>query len=344
MSLLNSAVSLFFLLFFSELSAENFKRLAPILEARDERARQKAAAAEGLESPFQGGWEKLAALSWTIGVSLPFLAFSAGCHFFLPRVAVVDNLVIGSAVGNNILALSLVFGLVLLKGPLTFFRVRSLTSPVFLLLAAVAFVLTGLNERITSLEGTLLILLTLAYGFYFRSFSSEWKHFEKAKSSPQLLESSEGILPFIAVICLAIGFFALAVLVSFPFVRGIFMAVDAGKITSTQTAVYIVAPLLSLPWLLKALQSIRGNPTVKARTISNITHGCLLNILFVPGINALVTDRYLAPQFVEVHFVALLVATGVFVVSLLIEKEEGGILSPLLIAFYLLYTGIGFLL
>ncbi len=341
MSFWNSSASLFFLLLFSEFSAENFKRLAPVLEARDERARQKLTGDE-ITSPLQKGWEKFAALSWTIGISLPFLVFSTGCYFFLPKVAVVDNLVIGSAVGNNVLALSLVFGLVLLRGPLTFFRVRSLTSPVFLLLAAVAFVLAGLNDRITTGEGIILLLLTFGYGFYFRSFSSEWKHFEKSKSAPGYLEATEGMLPFFAVICLAIGFFALAVLVSFPFIRGIFSLVAGGKITSTQASVYVVAPLLSLPWLGRAFLSLRGSPTEKARTVSSIAHGCLLNILFVPGINAIARERFLAPEFVQVHYGALLLATGVFVVSLLIEKEKGGILSPLLIVFYLLYTGWGF--
>jgi Ca2+/Na+ antiporter len=344
MSFWNSAASLFFLLLFSELSAENFKRLAPILEARDERARLKAAVENDLASTLQKGWEKLAALSWTIGSCLSFLAFSAGCYFFLPRVTVVDNLVIGSVVGNNILALSLVFGLVLLRGPLTFFRVRSLTSPVFLLLAAVAFVLVALNDRISWTEGSILLMLTLAYGFYFRSFSSEWKHYEKSKTAPGYIEASEGILPFLAVVCLAVGFFALAVLVSFPFTRGIFAVVEAGKITSVQASVYVVAPLLSLPWLFRAFYSLKGTDTEKARTISSIAHGCLLNLLFVPGINALVTDRYLAPEFVQVHYGALLLATGVFVVSLLIEKEKGGFLSAILIGFYLLYTGWGLFL
>ena len=53
--------------------------------------------------------------------------------------------------------------------------------------------------------------------------------------------------------------------------------------------------------------------------------------------------RDLAPELLSVHLPALLTLTGIFVSALLIEKEEGGRLPYVLIAVYLVYTGVGLL-
>ncbi len=342
--MLVTLASLLLLIIFSELSAENFKRLAPLLEARDDRLRRSEEPVGAADTLLAGGWGKLGALSWTIGTTIPFLVFSLACHLFLPRGEIADNLVIGSAVGNNVIALSLVFGLAMMRGSLTFFRIRSLTSPVFLLLAAMAFTFTALNLRITPGEGAILLLLTAAYGFYFRSFSTEWKHFERDHPVTALLDSDDGALPVVAIICLAIGFFVLALITAWPFVRTLHQLVESNGVAPSKLAVHGVALALSLPWLVRAVLSLRGTPAQRTRTLSSISHACLLMILFLPGLNALLHTRELRPAFVSLHLPVLLLITGIYVASLLIEKEKGGFLPAFLLVFYAVYTGVGLFL
>ncbi|NUM88043.1 MAG: hypothetical protein HUU37_02460 [Bdellovibrionales bacterium] len=342
--MLATAGSLLLLIIFSELSAENFKRLAPLLEARDDRLLRATAPAGAADALLAGRWGKLGALSWTVGTTIPFLVFSLACHLFLPRNETADNLVIGTAVGNNVIALSLVFGLAMMRGSLTFFRIRSLTSPVFLLLAAMAFTFTALNLRITPGEGAVLLLLTAAYGFYFRSYSTEWKHFERENPVTTLIDADDGALPVIAVICLAVGFFVLALLSAWPFVRTIYALAETGEIGASKLAVHGVALALSLPWLLRAVLSVRGSAAQRTRTLSSISHACLLMILFLPGLNAVLHARDLRPAFATLHLPVLLLITGIYVVSLLIEKEKGGILPAFLLVFYAVYTGVGLFL
>lgn len=342
--MLSALLSLLLLLFFAELASANFKRLAPVLEAWDQSKRLPAPASLNNPFPWKGGWEKLAALVWALGVSIPLLAFALASHLFLDNRAVAANLVMGSVVGSNVLGLTLAFGVVLVSGPITFFRVRSVTSPVFLLLATVAFAYTCLNARIGVAEGLLLLFLLLAYGIYFRRFSSEWKHYERTFSHQRsLLESTEGILPILAVLCMGVGFFLLAVLVAYPFVQEIGSWSDSHGAGSSALSLgaHLVAAALAAPWLARCLYAARAGSTAKAATISSISHGCLLNVLLLPALAAFLGANDLAPSFLSLHLPAVFVLTGVFVSALLIEKEKGGRLPWILFVLYLGYTGIG---
>jgi Ca2+/Na+ antiporter len=336
-------VSFACLLLFADFSSANFKRLAPVLEAWDQSRSGRVSPVEKNPLPWVGGWEKLAAVVWAFALSIPLLAFTLGCYLFLDDKVEAGNFIIGSAVGTNIIGLSLVFALVLLSGPLTFFRVRTVSSPIFLLVATVVFAYACLDQLISGWEACLMLLLTLGYGLYFRRFSSEWKHYERTFAGPSVLEATEGILPVIALVCMGIGFFLLAVLVTYPLVRELSRHAASSNIGSFRVGAHVVAFVVSVPWLLRCLLHIRSGTSSKALTITSIGHACLLNVLLLPALAALLGVRGLAPELLSVHLPVLLFLTGVFVSALLIEKEEGGKLPYFLIAAFVVYTGFGLL-
>lgn len=337
--------SLAFLLLFAEFSSANFKRLAPVLEAWDQSKKNPGAGGDSTTNPFPwlGGWEKLAAMVWAVALSIPLLAFALGCHIFLPDRVQSGNFVLGAAIGSSIIGLSVAFAIVMLSGPLTFFRVRSITSPVFVLLATVVFSYACLNSFISWGEALIMLVLTGAYGLYFRRFSSEWKHYESKFAGRSLVESAEGMLPMVAVLCMGIGFFLLAVLVSYPLVQGLAHLAETTDMGTFRMGAHVMAFAVSLPWLARCIYHIRSGTTSKALTITSISHTCLLNVLLLPAIAALLGVRDLAPELLSVHLPVLLTLTGIFVAALLIEKEEGGKLPYVLIAVYLVYTVIGLL-
>jgi Ca2+/Na+ antiporter len=344
-------LSLGLTLLFAELAAANFKRLAPVLEAWDQTKRDPAAIPliEGVKIDptkllWVGGWEKLAALVWAFGTAIPLLAFAAAAHLFLEEPARSANLILGAAVGSNMIALSLAFGLILLSGPITFFRVRTMTSPVFLLLATVAFAFVCLNKRITLWEGGILLSLIVAYGFYFRRFSGEWKYYERAHAEHSLVESSEGILPVIAVFCMGAGFFLLSILVAYPLVQELSRSADASGRDPFRIGAHLVALALSLPWLLRSVWALQQSASAKALTLTSISHACLLNVLLLPGVAAFLGVNQLSSSLVAWYLPALFLYTGVFVSALLVEKETGGLLTWILILSYLVYTGFGLIL
>ncbi len=303
-------------------------------------------AKQGIEIPkmAQGGWEKIAVLFWALGTAIPLLAFTLACNLFLSDDRRSSDLIIGATIGNNIIGLSLAFGLILMSGPITFFRLRTMTSPVFLLLATMAFTFACLNNVISRWEASLLLLLGIAYVFYFRRFSSEWSYYERQQETPSLLESSDGILPIIAVFCMGIGFFMLAVLVSYPFLMHINEILEQGRILDSKLAIHGIAFFLAMPWLFRSVYSVKESASGKAITLTSISHACLLNMLFLPGIIALFHPLSFSMRIVSVDLPVLLLLTGIFVCSLLVEKEKGGKLTILLIASYFLYTGLGLFL
>ncbi len=341
--MISALLSLALLLLFADFASANFKRLAPVLEAWDQSRSPSGSGTDVNPLPWIGGWEKLAAVIWAFALSIPLLAFASACYLFLNDPVQAGNFIVGSTVGSNIIGLSVAFSLVMLSGPLTFFRVRTVTSPVFLLLATVVFAYACLNSLISAGEAILMLGLTVAYGAYFRRFSSEWKHYQRTFAGPSLLEATEGILPLVALVCMGTGFFLLAILVSYPLVQELSRQAESSGIGAFRMGAHVVAFAVSLPWLIRCLLHVRSGTTSKAITITSISHACLLNVLLLPALAALLGVRDLAPELLSVHLPVLFFLTGVFVAALLIEKEKGGKLPYFLILGYLIYTGIGLL-
>ncbi len=341
--MLTGILSLGLLVLFSELASANMKRLAPVLEAWDQSRKQDPTIpTEKDPIAWIGGWEKLAATVWALALCLPILAFSLACFFFLPDSEHAGNLLLGTAIGGNVVGLSLGFGFLLISGPLTFFRVRTITSPVFLLLATVVFIYACLNLEIRWMEGVVLLLLLVAYGFYFRRFSSEWKYYERAFARESLVESSEGIFPILAISCMAIGFFFIAVVSAFPLISHLQYWLQKEKFSAFQMGTHFVALALYSPMLIRSIFIPREGTSWKAMAISSISHACVLNVLLLPAIASFFLSFTLDTNTVSLHFPALFIFTAIFVSALLIEKEKGGKLPVALLLAFATYTALSF--
>lgn len=337
--MLTGILSLGLLILFSELASANMKRLAPVLEAWDQsRQLNPPPAPEKDPIAWIGGWEKLAASVWALAICLPVLAFSVSCYFFLENSEAAGNLLMGTALGGNIVGLSLGFGLLMISGPLSFFRVRTITSPVFLLLATVVLTYTCLNLDVKWMEGCILLMLLVAYGFYFRRFSSEWKYYERAYVRDSLIESSEGFFPIIAVACMAIGFFFIAVISSYPLILQLNEWISADKFSAFQIGAHFIALFLYLPMLVRSIFTKQEGTTWKAMAISSISHACVLNALFVPALASFLISFTLEESLISIHLPALFIFTSIFVSALLIEKEKGGKLPFFLLVAFLAYN------
>jgi Ca2+/Na+ antiporter len=343
--MLTGIFSLALLILFSELASANMKRLAPVLEAWDQSRNQNPeSTSEKDPIAWIGGWEKLAAAIWALGLCLPALAFSISSFLFLEDSNLAGNLMMGTALGGNVVGLSLGFGLLLVSGPLSFFRVRTITSPVFLLIATVVLIYICLNLEIRWMEGVLLLSLLVAYGFYFRRFSSEWKYYERAYVRQSLVESTEGIFPVLAVFCMGIGFFFIAVIAAYPLVATLNEWLSLGKFSAFQFGTHLIALALYLPMLVKSLFAPREGTTWKAMAISSISHACVLNVLLLPALGSFFGVFTLDTKILSFHLPMLFAVTSVFVSALLIEKEKGGKLPIVLLLSFVAYTVLSFTL
>jgi Ca2+/Na+ antiporter len=322
------------LLIFAGMASANFKRLAPLLAAieRHNTTEENQVLTGSL---WMGSWGKLALLFWSIGISTPLLSFAISAYVFLPPGDTAGNLVMGATVGSNAILLTLGLSVIFLSGPLGFFRVRSVTSPVFLLLATVAFAYTCLDQRLSVWEGGLLLFLLLSYALYFRTFSSEWKQTEK--NHLPSVDATEGFLPLLALICLGVGFFLLSILAAYPLVRELGLRAP-GEYEASAIGAHGIGLTLALPWILSTARKASGNSSAKALALSSLSHSCLLNVLFLPAMVAFLGSGHLSHQLVALHIPVALLLTGVLVAVLLVEKEEGGRLPYALTGAYLAYS------
>ena len=340
-----AALSLAGLLLFSELSAACFRRLSPFLEAwsKSRRAMELGETLEAAESPPKRDWQNTAILAWAFAGTIPLLAFSVSCMLFLDhQLNQTRNFISGALVGSNIVALGLLFGLILFSSQLTFFRIRTMTSPVFLFLATIAFVFASLDWKISFVEGAALWALAVGYAFYFRSFSSEWEYYQR-HSNDAAEEFAGGLLSVFAVLCMGFGFLLCAILSVYPFAAWMAVFGAHNGYSSVMLGAQVIALLLAFPWLIRVLFTLGLSDTQKARSISSITHSCLLNILFLPGILAVFQPLEIGREMLLMDIPALLFFTGTFVATLLIEKQEGRALPSFIILAYILYVATGVL-
>ena len=290
-----------------------------------------------------GHWEKLAILAWAFAGTIPLLAFSSTCMLFLdPDANSTRNFIGGAIAGSNIVALGLLFGLVLYSSPLTFFRIRTMASPVVLFLATILFVLACLDAKISLLEGAALWALATGYAIYFRAYSSEWKYYQR-HSNDAAGQVAMGFLPVLSVLSMAFGFLLIAVIVAYPFASWIAAFGARNHFSGVMLGAQVVAPLLTFPWLIRILFSLGSSDTQKARSISSITHTCLLNILFLPGFLGFFRPLGLGRDMLMIDLPVLLFFTCTFVCTLLIEKQEGRALPSFIIIAYLVYIATGVL-
>lgn len=332
-SFLIAAASLLAQLTFSELSAACFRRLSPFLEAYS--------GGIGEERTEKRSWDKLALVSWAFAGTIPLLSFCLTVIFFMDHhVHSTRSFIVGATIGSNIVGLGLLFGLVLFSSQLTFFRIRTMNSPVFLFLSTVVFLIACLDGKISLLEGVGLWLLALIYAFYFRAFSTEWKFYQR-NANDAATESAGGLLSIIAILCMGFGFLLFAVVSAWPFASWLSVFGAENRFPSEVLGVHVIAGLLTFPWLVRVLFTLGSTDTQKARSISNITHTCLLNILFLPGILAIFQVLEISPAILRIDLPVLFFFTGCFASTLLIEKQEGRALPGFIICAYIVYVAAG---
>lgn len=330
--------SLIFLVF-SELSASCFRRLTPLLEAwSNERTKTG-----NIDSDDRVGWERLALVSWAIAISIPLLSFTVSAYFFANSKLQASDFITGTLVGSNVIALAIGFAFIQLSGPIKFFRIRSINSPLFLLLATLVFVVCSLNARITIFEGGLLLAIALAYVMYFRRFSTEARY-QQRMMRKRASELEPNLLAVLAVACMGIGFFGFAIIACYPLLSFIQTLRFANATGYGVFAIHFVAVFLSLPWMTRILLSLFTSSTRRAFLVTNLTHACLFNLLILPGVMALLMPLSVNSGFIQYDMPFLLIVTVVFVCTLLIEKERSKYFPWVLLGSYLVYSAIGLVL
>lgn len=333
--------SLLLMLLFAELSAACLKRIAPFLSAWIKTQSDGESSSQGDDLPPT--WGRIAILAWSIGGMVPILAFSLATILFLPsRQSTATDLSIGAMIGGNVIALGLLFGLILYSSRLTFFRIRTMSSPIFLFLGTFAFILVTLDAKISMIEGIALWGMALAYSFYFRAYSSDWRYYQR-HSNDAAPELAGGFLPILAIVCMALGFFTFAVLVAYPFLQWLVVFAGANGYSDLVMGTNLVALLLAFPWIIRVLFTLGSSATQKAINVTNITHTCFLNLMFLPGVIALVAPIDLSADLLRVDLPVLLFFTGVFAATLLIEKQQGRALPGLIVLTYFVYLATGVL-
>lgn len=331
-SLVIAAMSLLGLLAFSELSAACFRRLSPFLEGYSKRTNPESS---------ERGWEKVALLSWAFAGTIPLLSFCLTVIFFMDHhVHSTKSFIVGATVGSNIIGLGLLFGLILFSSPLTFFRIRTMNSPVFLFLMTVVFLVTCLDGRISGWEGALLWIFAIIYAVYFRAFSTEWKVYQR-NANDAATEVAGGLLSIISILCMGFGFFLFAIISAWPFAAWLSVFGAEHRFPSEVLGVNVIAGILTFPWLVRVLFTLGSSDTQKSRSISNITHSCLLNILFLPGILAIFQPLEISPAILRIDLPILFFFTGLFASILMIEKQEGRALPGFIILSYIAYVAAG---
>lgn len=331
--------SLLLLLLFAELSAACFKRLAPFLSAWIRQVPEGESPAKPESLPPT--WGRIAILAWAIGGMVPILAFTLAAFLYLPgeRSTAVD-LAVGATVGSNIIAVGLLFGLILYSSRLTFFRIRTMSSPIFLFLGTFAFIIVTLDANVSKIEGGILWIMALAYAFYFRSFSSDWRYYQRnTKDSVHVLAG--GFLPILAIVCMGLGFFLFSVVVAYPFIHWLTIFGETNAYSDLVLGTNFVALLLTFPWILRVLFTLGASSTQKAINVTNITHTCFLNLMLLPGVIAFITPFELTAELLKVDLPVLFFFTGVFAATLLIEKQQGRSLPGLILLTYFIYLSTG---
>ncbi len=286
-------------------------------------------------------WGRIAILAWAIGGMVPILVFTLAAFLYLPRMqSTAVDLAVGTTIGGNIIALGLLFGLILYSSRLTFFRIRTMSSPIFLFLGTFAFIIVTLDAHVSKIEGVALWVMALAYAFYFRSFSSDWNYYQRnTKDSAD--ELAGGFLPILAIVCMGLGFFLFSVVVAYPFIRWLILFGETNAYSDLVLGTNFIALLLTFPWIIRVLFTLGASATQKAINVTNITHTCFLNLMLLPGVIAFIAPFDIATELLKVDLPVLLFFTGVFAATLLIEKQQGRALPGLILLTYFIYLSTG---
>lgn len=236
-----------------------------------------------------------------------------------------SGLVIGNAIGSNIINIFGILGIGALFYPMTTNGKKRKLDIAFLFLSAIAMLYSVSDGIISRFDGIVLIALFVSY-FVFLKYN---KDFEK-KAHVQI-HLSKILIPIIT------GSFALY-FGSEYFMQSLNEIIISNGISETMAGLFILAPGTSAPELLVTILAIiRRRPGI---ALGNILGSCLINISLVIGSSALI-----APLIVSKHVLSIDIWVMIFAISILcwqllntkkLSKITGVLYLLLLIGYFLL--------
>ena len=277
-----------------------------------------------------------------IGTSAPELVVS-----FLGAMKGSVGLSVGNILGSNICNILLIIGLSSIIYPMTVTRINVNRDLQFLLLSTVVLVLVSLDAQIETLtiddqmtgnvisrtEGLILLLFFLVFMFY--SFASAKRH-EEATRGTESKEEEKPVVKKNFFISLLMFLGGLAVLIwgGNILVDNATTLARAKGVSDTLIGATIIAIGTSLPELAASVMAACRKKVGIA--IGNVIGSNIFNVFLILGGCATVTPLPLA-SVNHVHFIFLLLATLLFLVSARTSFKIRRIEGLMLFALYILY-------
>lgn len=256
-----------------------------------------------------------------LGTSLPELASSLAATAQGKGEVVVANII-----GSNIANILLVVGLVALLSRYLLVKKGILSVDVpFLLGGTAVFLIMAANGSISSVEGAVLLLLAVAYLFYYLS-RREKKDFSRKEKKKLDIESLRQLVFGLGGLVLAAHYLILS----------LSQLAFSLKVPESLIAVTALAIGTSLPELAVSIRAVLAKQP--AISLGNIFGSNIFNLLLVGGLSAIIRPLSLDPLMMKTGLPFLILATLLFVFSCAFKKIylwEGVIYLVL----YLLFIG-----
>ena len=278
-----------------------------------------------------------------IGTSAPELVVS-----FLGAMKGSVGLSVGNILGSNICNILLIIGLSSIIYPMTVTRINVNRDMQFLLLSTVVLVLVSLDAQIETLtiddqmtgnvisrtEGLILLLFFLVFMFY--SIASAKRHEEATRGTEAKEEEEKPVVKknFLVSLVMFLGGLAVLIWGGNILVDNATVLARAKGVSDTMIGATIVAIGTSLPELAASVMAACRKKVGIA--IGNVIGSNIFNVFLILGGCATVTPLPLA-SVNHVHFIFLLLATLLFLVSARTSFKIRRIEGLMLFALYILY-------
>lgn len=263
-----------------------------------------------------------------IGTDLPevIIAINASFHNVIGNTD-TSGIIIGNAIGSSFSQISIVLGSVGLIGYLTLKKRHLYEDGVMLLGSVLLVILLGFDEKITRIDGIVLIVVYLIY--YFRLFHQERiaKKIKKKRSK----RIGKDILYLIIGVIMVIFTSEIVVDNSLSFA-------DKFNIRQSFVGIIIIGLGTSLPELALSLNAVRKN--AYGLSVGNLIGSNIFDILIPVGIGASISELEIEKSLLlfDLPFLFLLS----FIVLLFFNKKKGlqKIEAVILIGLFVLYSSL----
>lgn len=276
-----------------------------------------------------------------IGTSAPELVVS-----FLGAMKGSVGLSVGNILGSNICNILLIIGLSSLIYPMTVSRINVNRDMQFMLLSTVVLILVSLDTQIETLtiddqmtgnvisrtEGIILLLFFLVFMFY--SIASAKRHENATKDEAKEEEKPVVKKNFLLSLVMFLGGLAVLIWGGNILVDNATVLARAQGVSDTLIGATIIAIGTSLPELAASVMAACRKKVGIA--IGNVIGSNIFNVFLILGGCATVTPLPLA-SVNHVHFIFLLLATLLLLVSARTSFKIRRIEGLMLFALYILY-------